>query len=68
MTTKRVTFNLSDDQVLFLQYQASKEGLTVTDILRRAINTEKFLIEQWNAGNKVLIEERDGRFKQVTRV
>lgn len=62
----KVTFNLSDLEIAFVQNTAKREGVTFTDILMRAINSEKFFCEQEALGNKILVE-RDGRLYEVTR-
>ena len=66
MSTK-VTVNLPEDQVTFLQELATKENLTFTDVLRRSINSERFFVEQERTGNKILIEDSERRIRLVTR-
>lgn len=67
MPTRKVTVNLPEDQVRFLQEIAEAEDLTFTDVLRRAINSEKFFVQQENTGNKVLVEEAGQRIREVVR-
>jgi len=67
MTFKKVTVNLPTDQVEFLQKIASDEGLSVTDALRRAINTEKFFVQHERAGHKILVEGSGQRIREVVR-
>ena len=67
MAMKKVTVNLPEDQVQFLQNIAAKEHLSFTDVLRRSINSEKFFVEQENAKNKILIEGADNRIREVMR-
>jgi predicted transcriptional regulator len=67
MASKKVTVNLPDDQVAFLQQLAEKEHITFTDALRRAINSEKFFVQQESSGRKVLVEEQDKRIREVVR-
>jgi len=66
MPVKKVTFNLPQEMLEFLQQQASKEHVTVTDILRRSVNAERFFVEQEAAGNKVLVEGQ-GQIRQILR-
>jgi hypothetical protein len=63
---KKVTVNLPTDQVEFLQSLAMKEKISVVDVLRRAINSEKFFVENETAKRKVLIEDGD-RIREVIR-
>lgn len=65
-TTKKITVNLPSDQVDFLQEVAQRDQVSFTDALRRAINSEKFFVEQENAGRKVLVEEGQ-RIREVIR-
>lgn len=67
MATRKVTVNLPEDQVQFLQEIAATEDLTFTDVLRRAINSEKFFVQQESTGNKVLVEGPDQRIREVVR-
>lgn len=63
---KKVTVNLPSDQVEFLQSIAEKDGVSFTDALRRAINSEKFFVEHETSGRKVLVEDGD-RIREVIR-
>ncbi len=67
MAVRKVTVNLPVDQIDFLQDIARKENVTVTDVLRRAINSEKFFVQQEESGNKVLIEGPGQRMREVIR-
>ncbi len=67
MAVKKVTVNLPEEQVAFLQEMAARQHITVTDALRRAIETERFLSEQEASGSKVLIEDAKQQIKQVIR-
>lgn len=64
---KKVTVNLPDDQVMFLQKLAADENITFTDALRRSINSEKFFVEQERAGHKILVEHDNQRIREVIR-
>lgn len=67
MAMKKVTVNLPEDQVEFLQKIAEAEHLTFTDVLRRSINSERFFVEQEKTGRKVLVEDVDQRIREVMR-
>jgi hypothetical protein len=67
MATRKVTINLPEDQIQFLQDIAKKESVTFTDVLRRAINSEKFFVQQEGDGNKVLIEDSAKRIREIVR-
>ena len=64
----KVTVNLPDDQVGFLQSLAKEEGITFTEALRRSIKSEKFLHENEQLGHKFLIEDvKNNRLREVIR-
>lgn len=67
MAVKKVTVNLPEEQVKFLQEIASKEDMSFTDVLRRAINLERFFVQQEEAGHKFLIEDKGQRLREVLR-
>lgn len=67
LSMRKVTVNLPDDQVEFLQQIAVAEHISFTDALRRAINTEKFFVTQERAHRKILVEEDGQRIREVIR-
>ncbi len=67
MATKKVTVNLPEEQIRFLQEIAAREHSTFTDILRRSISSEQFFVEQEQKGRKILIEEKGERLREVLR-
>ncbi len=67
MATKKITVNLPEDQVQFLQDVAKKENLTFTAALSRSINSERFFVQQEGAGRKILVEESGQRIREVVR-
>ncbi len=67
MVMKKVTINLPEDQVEFLQNIAKMEHITFTDAVRRSINSEKFFVTQEKNGHKVLVEDSDKRIREVMR-
>lgn len=67
MTMKKITVNLPEDQVAFLQKIAKSEHITFTDMLRRSINSEQFFVTQEQSGNKVLVEDSAKRIHEVMR-
>lgn len=67
VATKKVTVNLPEEQVQFLLDLAQKENLTFTAALSRSINSERFFVEQQDAGRKVLVEAAGQRLREVMR-
>lgn len=67
MAMKKITVNLPEEQVEFLQKIAEAEHITFTDVLRRSINSEKFFVDQEKNKRKVLVEDADQRIREVMR-
>lgn len=67
MSVKKVTVNIPEDQINFLQGIAKEENITFTDALRRAINAEKFFVDQKKEGGKILVEKPGQRIREVLR-
>lgn len=57
----KLTINLSDEVADNLKALADKNNITVTEQVRRAISTEKWIGEQ----KKVLVEDDEGQLQQV---
>ncbi|QRM53802.1 hypothetical protein [Sinorhizobium sp. BG8] len=57
---------LSEDERRSLEWAAAQYGnITYAAVIRKALATECYLIEQKNRGASLLIEERDGRLKEI---
>lgn len=65
MSVKKITVNLPEDQVKFLQELATSEHISFTDVLSRSINAERFFVEQTRQGRKVLIDEKKINFVRL---
>lgn len=62
----KVSVNLSPDVVQALREVSSTAGVTITEAIRRAIGTEKFLMEEMRKGNRILIEDKKGgKMRQI---
>lgn len=61
---KRVGVVFSDSAYTQLEAIAESRGLTVTDVIREAINLEKWLEDTLRSGARVLTE-RDGLCREV---
>lgn len=67
MAVRKVTFNLPQELLEFLQEQARKEHISVTDVLKRSIKAERFFVEQEDAGHKILVEDQAKQLRQILR-
>ena len=63
---RTVTTQILTEQVAWLEETAKRENITPGDILRRAINTEKFFVDQETAQRKILVQDGD-RLREVIR-
>ena len=62
----KITLRLSADARATLEWIAAKYGsVSLSEVIRRALGTEKFLLEQREKGASILIEEKDGRLKEL---
>lgn len=61
----KMSMNLPADAVKVLRALAKKRRLTMTDVLRQAIGTEKFIDDVNEAEGKVLVEDKRGHVRQL---
>jgi hypothetical protein len=62
----RLAVNLPVDSLETIKSYMKKDGITATEFIRRAISAEKFLREQQEKGNEILIREKGNQ--DVTRI
>ena len=63
-TWKRLNVNVANDVADAITTLQSKHGWTISDVIRRAISTYKFIDDETERGSKILIE-RDGAIREV---
>ena len=61
----KISANLPKSVVDALRSIADQQGISMTEALRRAISTEKFLIDAAANDSKVLIEDKDKTVRQL---
>jgi predicted transcriptional regulator len=61
----KMSVNLSDEAAEALKKMADKNGVTVTEQLRRSIATEAWRERAEAEGGKVLVEDASGRVREV---
>jgi len=61
----KLTVNLSDEVADALKKMAEKNDISVTEQLRRAISTEKWITSVADDEDKKLLVEDKGRLKEV---
>jgi hypothetical protein len=60
----RLSVNLSPEVADALRELKSRYG-TTTEAIRRAISTEKYIVDQMNAGARILIEKEGEPLREV---
>jgi hypothetical protein len=63
--TRKVTVNLTEDDVDELHRQADEDGITMTDAIRRSIALSKLVTRATRSGDKVLIQGNGGDTRQI---
>lgn len=61
----KLSVNLSEDVVEALRELAKKRNVTMTEVIRDAIGTEKFLEDARQSNKKILIEDEKGQVRQL---
>jgi hypothetical protein len=61
----RINAELSPDVAQELVDMAKATGVSLSEVIRRSINTEAFLQKKRSAGGKVLIDEGSGVLKEL---
>lgn len=56
MATTKVTVNLPDETVEAIKQIASDRGTTITEALRQAIESQRFLHDETKAGKDLLLQ------------
>ncbi|PYE39168.1 hypothetical protein DFI02_12916 [Rhizobium sp. PP-F2F-G20b] len=65
-TGEKLTLRLTGETREALEWVASKYGnISLAEAIRRAIGTEKYLLEEKDKGSTLIIEERGGRVKEI---
>jgi hypothetical protein len=65
--TKRVSVNFSQTAYHVLEDLAKREGVTVSEALRKAIALNKWFVETQDAGGKILVEE-NGKLQRIVKL
>lgn len=64
-TVIKMIVNLSPEVIGALRHLAKRRNTTMTEVLRQAIGTEKFLDEVSDDQGRVLVEDKRGRVRQL---
>jgi hypothetical protein len=61
----KLTVNVSNETYTALKEMAAQRGVTVTEMLRQAISTAKWVQDTTAQGEKILKQDREGRLLEV---
>ena len=62
---KKVTMNLPDDALEAVRELAEARGVTATEAIRQALQTERLLRTEQVKGNSVVIQKTDGSADRI---
>lgn len=63
--SRRTSFNLSPEAEEVVRELARRRGVSMSEAIRRALSTEKFLTDKQTQGAKILIQEPDRTIREV---
>jgi predicted transcriptional regulator len=61
----KMSVNLSDDVAKLLKQLADKNGVTITEQLRRSISTEVWREQVEERQGRILVEEPNGKVREI---
>lgn len=61
----KLNVSFSENAYATLEKLADEKGKSMADVLRDAIALEKWFTDTTKEGNKVLVERRDGKIREV---
>jgi len=64
----RFNVDFSEDAIAVLEDLARRNGTTKAEILRRAVNLEKWFTDTVTSGAKVIVEAQDGTQREVLKL
>jgi metal-responsive CopG/Arc/MetJ family transcriptional regulator len=62
---KRMTISLNDETAEMLDYLATSQGISQNEALRRAIATERYLKEELQGGNRILVQKSNNEIREL---
>ena len=67
MNTVKVTLNIPEELFNRLKEESSKTNISMTEAIRRGLETDLFLKKEESAGSKILLEKKDNKIVQLVR-
>jgi hypothetical protein len=63
--SQRVVISLDDRQLGALKWIAQKKGMSMSQVLKQAIELEGYLLDRQEQGARIVVEDRWGRKEQL---
>jgi hypothetical protein len=67
MSVTKVTLNLPSELVESLKSESTAKNISVTETIRRSLETGIFLSSEERSGAKILLERSNGKTVQIVR-
>ncbi|MEU1165436.1 hypothetical protein ACFY0P_09255 [Streptomyces sp. NPDC001714] len=64
MGFRKISVNLSEEVLQALRDMAERDNISMTEVLRRSISTQKFLDDEQRSGKRVLLEDPETKERQ----
>jgi hypothetical protein len=58
---QKISINLTEEAATIVRGIAERKGITVSEVLRRAIGLEQFIVEQLDKGATLMLTHDDGK-------
>lgn len=68
MALVKISANLAEEVVEEMKALAEKRGITLTELLRQALATEKFLTEEMEQGSHLILEREGEQRRELVRL
>lgn len=65
MSIVKISANLAEEVVDDMRRRAEEQGITLTELLRQALATQKFLQEEQDSGTQVVLRRKGQRDREL---
>lgn len=65
MAAVKVTVNLPEESVKALRDMAARDGVSLTETLRRSIGLQKFIEDQQTEGSAILVKDKEDNVQRL---
>lgn len=65
MAVTKATFGLPEEAMTYLKEESTRRGISMADVLRQAISTDKYLKEATETGASILIDRKGKKLTEL---